>query len=167
MKKSGLMNTFNARYPEPVAVVVSLDRRLNRPNISAQGWFMFTSYVPPMLAISIANIHHTCETIRDSGEFVLALPNTEQVEAVYFCGTHSGREHDKFAESGFKPLPAEKVKPPLIANACANFECKVVSSLPTGDHTVFVGKVVQSYISEDVRKRLFAMSDGKFAGYQT
>lgn len=148
-------------------MVVSLDRLLNRPNISAQGWFMFASYVPPMLAISIAKNHNTCETIRDSGEFVLALPSTEQTDAVYFCGTHSGRDRDKFAESGFKPLPAEKVKPPLIADACANFECKVVSSLPAGDHTIFVGEIVQSHVSEDFRKRLFAMSDGQFSGYKT
>ena len=167
MQKSGLMNAFNARYPEPVALVVSFDRRLDRPNISAQGWFMFTSYVPPMLAISIANGHHTCATIRDSGEFVLALPSAEQADAVYLCGALSGREHDKFVKSGLKPLSAEKVKTPLIAGACANFECKVVSSLSTGDHTIFTGEIVQSHIAEDSRNRLFATSDGKFAGYKT
>lgn len=166
MKKSSLMKTFNARYPEPVAVVVTMDPQRKRPDIAAQGWFMFVSFVPPMLAVSIANTHYTHEIITDTGEFVLALPNIRQVEAVYFCGTKSGRQHDKFKESGFKSLPAAKVRPPLIAEACANFECRVAASLPAGDHTIFVGEIVQSYIAEDCRNRLFARSDGQFTGFK-
>lgn len=161
--KKGIVNAFQTRYPEPVAVIVTLDSRQHRANISSQGWFMFASYAPPMVAISIANTHYTCETIRSAGEFVLALPNAKQADAVYFCGMHSGREHDKFKESGFEPLPAEKVKAPLIAGACANFECKVTTSLPAGDHTLFVGEIVASHLAENYRERLFATSDGKFS----
>lgn len=57
MKKSSLMKTFNARYPEPVAVVVTMDPQRKRPDIAVQGWFMFVSFVPPMLAVSITNTH--------------------------------------------------------------------------------------------------------------
>ena len=166
MKKASIKNILDAQYPSPVAVVVSLDRALNRPNITAQGWFMFTSFLPPMLAISIANSHHSCAAIRETGEFVLALPNPKQADAVYFCGTKSGRTHDKFKESGFTPLPASKVKPPLIADACANFGCKVVATAQTGDHTLFVGEVVEGYVAENSRARLFATSEGKFVGHE-
>lgn len=163
--KKGIINAFQTRYPEPVAVIVTMDSRKQRANISSQGWFMFTSFTPPMVAISVANTHHTCETIRSSGEFVLALPSTKQVEAVYFCGMHSGREHDKFRESGFKPQSASKIKPPLIADACANFECKVASSMPSGDHTLFIGEIVASHVADHFRERLFSTSDGKFSAF--
>ncbi len=165
MKKSGLMNVFQTQYPGPVAVVVSRDSHSGRITLATQGWYMFASYVPPQLALSVANDHATCEYIRGTGEFVLALPSCKQVESVFFCGTRSGRMHDKLKESGFQTLPAGKVKPPLIAGACANFECQVTATLPTGSHTLFVGKIVASHVSAQYRDRLFATSDGQFAGF--
>ncbi len=167
MKKSGLMTVFQTQYPGPVAVVVSMDQATQRPNVAAQNWFMFTSYLPPQLAISVGAAHATEQAIRTSGEFVLALPSCRQVEAVQFCGTKSGADHDKFKNSGFQPMPARKVKPPRIAGACANFECRVTTFLQTGDHTLFVGEIVASDVSADARDRLFVMNDGQFAGYET
>jgi len=87
------------------------------------------------------------------------------VEAVFFCGTRSGRLHDKTKESGFKTLPAGKVNPPLIVGACANFECQVTAAVQTGSHTLFVGKIVASHMDAQAGDRLFATSDGQFAGF--
>ncbi len=167
MKKPGVLNVFETQYPSPVAVVISMDAQANRPNLATQNWFMFCSHLPPQLAISVGNAHATREIIRSTGEFVLALPSRRQVEAVLLCGTKSGHDTDKARTSGFQFLPATKIKPPLIAEACANFECRVTTMLLTGDHTLFVGEIVASVIGEHCHDRLFALSDGRFAGYET
>jgi flavin reductase (DIM6/NTAB) family NADH-FMN oxidoreductase RutF len=68
---------------------------------------------------------------------------------VYVCGTTSGRDVDKFAITRFTPLPAQKVKPPLIAECVAHLECKVVDVFVTGDHELFVGQVLAASITPD------------------
>ena len=62
-----------------------------------------------------------------------------------YCGTVSGRDVDKFANTDLVPLPADIVRPPLIQGAVVNMECKVVGTLDTGDHTIFVGEILAAY----------------------
>jgi len=149
-----------SKYPEPVALAVSMDHAANRPNIITLGWSMCTSHSPPMLAISVGHTRHSLKTISDAGEFVLAFPSAAQAEAALFCGTSSGRDVDKFAETGLEPLRALKVEPPLVADACANFECRVVDACESGDHRIFIGRVVASHLCVPTPPRLYTLGDG-------
>lgn len=74
-----------------------------------------------------------------------------------YCGTHSGREVDKFKETGLTPLPSKYVAPPLIKEGVVNMECKVMGELRTGDHTIFAGEILTAYISKEYTKALFNM----------
>lgn len=67
-----------------------------------------------------------------------------------FCGRRSGRNHDKFEETGLTPLPARKVKPPIIKECVAQLECKLHSQFSTGDRTIFIGKIVEAYADKQV-----------------
>ncbi|MDK1032197.1 MAG: flavin reductase family protein [Planctomycetia bacterium] len=147
------------KYPEPIGLAVTIDSR-GVANIIPLGWVIQTSFVPLMFAISIGHPRYSHKLLSECREFVLALPSEEQAEAMWFCGSHSGRDTDKFAESGFEPVPATKVKPPLIKGACANFECKLTASLETGDHTIFVGEVVAAHVEPDAPGRLYTLSPG-------
>lgn len=60
-------------------------------------------------------------------------------------------------KTSFKIRPAKFIKPPLIEDAVANFECKVVSQLDTGDHTIFVGEVVAAYVGDEKKRRLYTL----------
>lgn len=160
MKPVAPEEALQLKHPEPVALAVSYDEENRRPNIIALGWFMRTSFEPPMLAISVGHTRHSHRCISRSQEFVLVLPSRDQIDAVLFCGTVSGRDHDKFAESNLEPLPATAVKPPLIKDAVLAFECRVVASCETGDHTIFVGEVVAAHAAEKPGGLLFTMRDG-------
>jgi flavin reductase (DIM6/NTAB) family NADH-FMN oxidoreductase RutF len=59
-------------------------------------------------------------------------------------------ETDKFQETGLTPLPARKVKPPIIKECVAHLECKLHSQFATGDHTIFVGEIVEAYADKEV-----------------
>jgi len=150
------------RRPSRIVLAVSVDESDN-PNIIVLGWKMQTSFDPPMVAISVGKTRYSHGLLLGSGEFILAIPGGNLAEEVLYCGTHSGRDVDKFKETNLTPIPASKVKPPLIKECIANIECKVVGNLDTGDHTIFAGEVQASWISEEEQKNL--LSIGQEAGY--
>jgi flavin reductase (DIM6/NTAB) family NADH-FMN oxidoreductase RutF len=144
------------KYPERTVLVVSSDRE-GRPNIITLGWNMPTSRTPPLAVISVGVTRYSHGLIHDGGAFVLVFPSIEIEGAVLYCGTHSGREVDKFQETGLTPLPAQHVAPPLIKEGVVNMECKVVGELRTGDHTLFVGEILAAYTSTEYTSALFNM----------
>ena len=81
-------------------------------------------------------------------------------DAALFFGTHSGRDIDKFAEFDCKTHPASKIDSLLLSDAVANFECTLESETIAGDHIIFVGKVVQSHINTENKKRLYTIATG-------
>jgi len=164
MQQVDYSKALSRKFPEPVALAVSIDRAHGRPNVITLGWSMCTSNQPPMLAISVGHTRYSLETIEECGEFVLAFPNEEQAQESLFCGTVSGRDHDKFAECDLEPVQASEVEPPLVRGACANFECRVVNSCESGDHRIFVGEVVASHVEAEPPGRLYTLPDGSLGG---
>lgn len=160
MREVTVEEAWLRKYPERTVLAVSVDER-GKPNIITLGWNMPTSNNPPMAAISVNLKAHSHKLIHEGGEFVLVFPSIEMEEEVMYCGTHSGREVDKFKETGLTPAPAKYVKPPLIEEAVVNMECKVVGELRTGDHTLFAGEILTAYLSEEPRKVLFNLGPDK------
>jgi len=81
---------------------------------------------------------------------VVNIPSAAIVEAVDYCGHVSGADVDKFGATGLTPLPASKVRPPLIAECPVNLECKVAQFLALGAHTLFLGEIVAVHMDETV-----------------
>ena len=162
MKKVEVSEAWAKKYPEPVVLATSFGN--GKPNIIPLGWSMITSFKPPMMAISIGHTRYSHELINKSKEFVLAYPSEDMGKEVLYCGTHSGREVDKFKETGLKSSPAKLVKAPLIRDAIANFECKVIKQIDTGDHTIFVGEVVAAYVSSEKKRRLYTLDKNRNFG---
>jgi len=90
------------------------------------------------------------EMIKNSGEFVINVPNVNILSQVHYCGTISGRDADKFKQSRLTPLPAKKVTPPLISECIAHIECKIQDVYPTGDHSIFVGEVLAASVVDSL-----------------
>ena len=61
---------------------------------------------------------------------------------------------DKFEKTGIETEKAKFIQPPLIKNATVNFECRLVSETDAGDHILFLGEILASYINEE-KKVLF------------
>ena len=128
-------------------------------SICPLGWKMSTSNRPPMKAISVAHTRFTHDLIVKSGCFVLAWPGEDLAEATFFCGTRSGRKFDKFKEMNLTPVMGTIVQAPLIEECLCNLECRLVSQLSTGDHTIFVGEVVAAHLNDDPKKLLCLIDD--------
>jgi len=162
MQEAPYSAAMKRKCPEAIAVAVTWDARNRRPDFIALGWAMCASHEPPMVAIAVGNARYSHELIRATRAFTLAFPSEAQADAVLFCGTRTGRDTDKLKASGFAVLPAKHIDAPLIEGACANFECRLVSELPAGDHTVFLGEVLESYLNPSDPMRIYTMRDGTF-----
>jgi flavin reductase (DIM6/NTAB) family NADH-FMN oxidoreductase RutF len=125
--------------PQLVGLVTTLDRA-NQPNVAAFAWIMSTSHDPELIAVSVSKARYTYECLTD--EFVINLPTKELAEQVLTVGTLSGRDVNKFQVAGFTPIPATAVKPPRIAECLTHIECRIVNTIETGGHTIFIGEVV-------------------------
>jgi flavin reductase (DIM6/NTAB) family NADH-FMN oxidoreductase RutF len=102
-----------------------------------------------MFAISIGHTRYSYELLSDNRKFVLAIPSTKMAEQALKCGTISGRDCDKIAEFNIKTQKGKLSDIPLLSDAMANFECQTVTQVRTGDHTIFVGEVKCSWVTED------------------
>ncbi len=143
--------------PHFYALVTSVDKN-GRPNVMGLSWWMFTSVNPPLAAIAVGQARYSHQCLEGCKEFVLCFPSEAQKDGAWFCGTKSGRNYDKFKESGLKAVPATKVSPPLIEGAMLAFECKVVQELDVGDHTIYVGEIVAMHKTPGVEKHLYTIA---------
>ncbi len=126
-------------------VLVSAVGKANKPNVTTVAWAMPTSINPPLLAISLAPTRHTHTLIEESGEFTVNIPTMEILQAVYACGSLTGRSFDKFKKANLSQMPGKKIKAPAIRECVAHLECEVDGQFTTGDHTIFVGKILEAY----------------------
>jgi flavin reductase (DIM6/NTAB) family NADH-FMN oxidoreductase RutF len=153
------------KYPEQVVLITCVDTN-GRPNVMTAGWAMFCSGSPTMVAVAIGKTRYTHAQILATKEFVFALPGEDMKDAVMLCGTKSGRDTDKFKEAKLTARPGLQVKAPLIEQCGVNLECRLESTLDTGSHTIFAGRVVQAWVSgaEPEKKRLFNLGKREFKG---
>lgn len=163
MREVSAPEAWKQKYPESIVLVSSVDAA-GIPNIISLGWSMCTSFIPPMIAISIGKTRYSYKLVSEGKEFVLAFPSEDMEREVLYCGTHSGRDVNKFKALGLIAITASKVRPPLIDRCIVNMECKVVGQLDTGDHTIFVGEIVTSYLSDEKKKRLYNLGNEQFGG---
>jgi flavin reductase (DIM6/NTAB) family NADH-FMN oxidoreductase RutF len=139
------------RFLHPMrTVLVSCVDKTGKPNVLPLAWTMPTSRDPALVAISVGLSRYSHGLIEETGEFVVNLPTVDIIKETLACGRTSGKTSDKFAETGLTPFPARKVKAPIVKECVAHLECKLHSQFKTGDHTVFVGEIVEAYANEGV-----------------
>ena len=113
---------------------------------------------PPMLAVSIRPTRHSYKMIMETKEFVINVPTMSVVKETLFCGRRSGKQHDKFKETGLTPLPAKMVKPPIIKECVAHLECKLRQKITVGDHDILVGEIFTAYVNEGIFDKTYDLN---------
>lgn len=145
---------YRLLHPRHTVLVTCADKT-GRANIITLAWSMPTSFDPPMVAISIAPKRLSHKMIEETGEFVVNVPTMKIVKQTLFCGRISGTKCDKFKEAPLTPVPARKVRSPIIKECVAHLECRLVRQIATGDHTLFIGEVLTAYVNKGVFTKSF------------
>ena len=146
------------KTPERVVFVTASDAEGN-PHIITVSWSSRVSFDPPMFAISIGKNRSIHAMIRESGEFVIAVPGAELADAVIGCGKSGPEPEDRFAKYGLEKQPGETVRCPLIRNCIVNYECIVKEKADAGDHTVFIGQVKETWVNDHPTQNLLLVGD--------
>ena len=129
-KQTNYEMAVKTKFLEQIAIAIAKDSN-GKANPITLGWVMPTSHNPPMFAISVAPQRYSHEVIKRAKCFTLVFPSAEMADLALFFGTKSGRDIDKFAESGCKVEPAKIIDSVLMTDAVANFECVVDSETVT------------------------------------
>ena len=149
------------RFPEALALIVSKDQS-QKINLCPIGYFTLIAWEPKTWVIGLYEKHYSTKIISETKEFVLCLPSVEQAKDLLYCGSISGRKVDKTKSISLKFTPSSTVKPPLVEDSIACFECKVVQQRVIGDHVAFFGQIVMAYESgKNWRQKLYNWDNKK------
>lgn len=145
-------------YPVP-AVLVSVADQAGNTNLFTVAWTGTICTNPPMAYISVRPERYSYAMIRETGEFVINLTTKAMAHVTDFCGVRSGRDMDKWKETGLTPIDSLKVKAPSIKESPVCIECKVTEVKELGSHHMFLAEVVavqvdKSYMDENNRFHL-------------
>ena len=152
----------NMLYPLP-AVMVSVTDGKGEDDIITVAWTGTICTNPPMVYISVRPERHSYHMIKETGEFVINLTTEKLAKATDFCGVRSGRDVDKFKETGLTREKADIVSAPMIQESPVSIECRVKEIKELGSHHMFLADVLAvhadpAYMDE---KKKFHLNDAK------
>lgn len=143
MKVLALAKVYQLLEPGPVVLLTTA--RKGRANVMTMSWHMMVEFEPPLVACVVCSADYSFAALRAAKECVIAIPAVHYVQKVVDIGDCSGRDVAKFEKVGLTPLPAERVKAPLIAECFANLECRVADSRPVNHYNLFVLEVLKAW----------------------
>ena len=136
-------------FPTPVWCVGSYDAN-GKPNVMTAAWGGICCSVPPCVTISLRKATYTYGNIMHKKAYTISVPSDFYAKEADYFGMVSGRDVDKFSESGLTPAPSDKVDAPYIQEFPMILECKVIHTLEIGLHTQFVGEIMDVKIDDQM-----------------
>jgi flavin reductase (DIM6/NTAB) family NADH-FMN oxidoreductase RutF len=144
MKELHLSKVHQLLEPGPVVLLTTSHK--GRHNVMTMSWHMMVEFEPPLVACVVSSADHSFTALRTTRECVIAIPALKLARQVVQVGNSSGRDIDKFQTFDLTPVPAERVKPPLIAECFANLECKVTETRLVNKYNLFILEVVKAWV---------------------
>ena len=106
---------------------------------------------PATIAISINHNNYTNECIKKSGMFSISiLAEDSEPSLIGGFGFRSGRDNHKFIGVDFKIVNDV----PVIKDSCGYIVCRVINTMETDTHTVFLGEVTDADVFNGNRKEM-------------
>ena len=108
-------------------------------------WVTQASFAPPLVAVGVKADSHAHAIIKESNAFALNVLGKGQQAMAFTFFKPATREGVTI--SG-EPFRAGATGAPILANAPAFVECRLVATVERGDHSIFVGEVVEAGVSK-------------------
>lgn len=136
-------------YPLP-AVIVSCGSSPENSNLITVAWTGTICTNPPMCYISVRPERHSYPIIREQMQFTINLSTEAMARATDWAGVRSGKDYNKWKETGLTPVAGVAVNCPYIKESPLSIECKVKTIMPLGSHDMFVAEVVNVLADESL-----------------
>jgi flavin reductase (DIM6/NTAB) family NADH-FMN oxidoreductase RutF len=147
MKKSLGANTFAC--PSPVWCIGTYDKH-GRPNVMAASWAGICCGRPPAVTVSLRKATYTYHSILHSRAYTVSIPSERWAKEADYFGIASGKDTDKFRETGLTPVRSELVDAPYVAEFPLVLECALLHHHEIGLHTYFIGEILDVKADEDM-----------------
>jgi flavin reductase (DIM6/NTAB) family NADH-FMN oxidoreductase RutF len=116
----------------------------NEVNGMIASWVSQISYEPPMVAVAVHPNRYSHRLIEKAGAFALHTISRDQKELLkLFKGPDPA---GKFASLRWSK---GRTGSPMLSDCLTWVECKVVTALTPGNHTLFLGEVVDGRLISD------------------
>ncbi len=138
---------FGHHYPRTTVIVTASS--LGKDNAMTAAWHSSISVNPPLYGVSISPKRFTYQLISESKEFGINFIPFETAFLATQAGGISGQAIDKFEKLNIKKVKPLKTGVPILVDAYAAYECKLVDSKPYGDHVWMVGEIVAVHYLEE------------------
>lgn len=125
-------------------------------------WLTQAAFDPPMVVVAIENTSKTIGMIRDSHHFAINLLLTGQRDLAAKLGRSSEQAPQKL--KGIKTKPAPVSGTPVLVDALGWVDCRVVATLPAGDHTLVLGEIVGAGVEHDGEPLTLQEAGFKYSG---
>ncbi|MEW6051505.1 MAG: flavin reductase family protein [Candidatus Zixiibacteriota bacterium] len=148
--------TKGLRQLEYGVYVVSMGKG-QEGNAFTASWLMQISSLPPMVAMAVHNKHQSSRLLKQHGAFVVNMIAAGNVEVAktYYGPAESGYQKLHSASLTSSPVTGS----PVLNGVVGFLDCKVVNTVPAGNHTVYVAEVVAAEVADE--KPLLSTSNSK------
>jgi len=146
-----LMGPQTLIYPMPALLVGA---NVNgKPNFMAVAWGGIANGEPPMISVAIRRTRYTLRGIRQNLTFSVNVPSADMVREIDYCGLAHGSQVNKVEACRFKVFYGKLGNAPLIEQCPINLECEVAHILDLDSHSLVIGRIVETHVSEDCLTR--------------
>jgi flavin reductase (DIM6/NTAB) family NADH-FMN oxidoreductase RutF len=128
-------------------------------NAFTAAWVMQVSFDPLLLALSINPQHSCCRLLRENRAFSVNVLGKHQQELAAHFGQPAAA--DKLASADWT---RGRTGVPLLDQAIAWFECRVMAEQPAGDHVLVLGRVIDGKLLDAAAEPLTYRETGAMDG---
>ncbi len=125
-------------------------------------WVMQSSFEPPQLVVCVNARSGSHAMLEKSGVFALSVLDSSQKDIAAQFFKPQSRVGDKLASVA--SALGEATGCPILTDCLGYLECRVVGSVATGDHTVFVGEVIGAQLVRDGDPLLLEATGWNYGG---
>ncbi len=125
-------------------------------------WVMQASFAPPLVVNCVKADSTSHAMIKASGVFALSVLEDGQKDLAQNFFKPLRRAGNKFEDIEFYPGPETGC--PIIKDTLGYVECKVISAVEEGDHTVFVGEVIGAGVHREGEALLLSTTGWNYGG---
>jgi flavin reductase (DIM6/NTAB) family NADH-FMN oxidoreductase RutF len=138
------INTIKALEKITYGLYILTTKRGKEINGMVASWVSQVSFSPPLVMVVIRRNRYSHKMVSESGVFAMNVLSKEDSRLVSKFKGPTPEEKFKGIKWGTKSTGA-----PIIDEAIAYMDCKLVNSIDTGDHTIFVGEIVDADTLKD------------------
>ena len=128
-------------------------------NLMTLNWATQLSFNPKLVGVSVERVAYTHELVEQAGCFALSLVDREDRAIVRKFTKPVEVDLTGHTLNGFEYFDGPRTAAPVLAQSVAYVECEVRQPVEAGNHTLFLGEVVNAAFLKDEATAVLRMED--------